>query len=177
MKGYRRHFLWMMVLLLLFVWSYAVYLNPMKQNKAFLTPMTVDFSKEEGELALIVSNPMDKNLDTFIGRRSIEFVITAFKKDTKKLSTMLALDAKYIISPDGSSFIRHVSNGTHVEGYMATDKKLMGVRHKWHLKESDGKLVSCVEVYVENEMDPQLWYIHYTKQGFGWKISMLENGD
>ena len=59
---------------------------------------------------------------------------------------------------------------------MATDRKLVRVRENWHVTEEDGTITSGVEVFIEGEEKPQIWYIHYRKSFGRWKIFMLENG-
>ena len=115
-------------------------------------------------------------LGEFIASKSCEFVQAAFDRDKAKVENMLCKGTMYVISEDDSSYIRYTSGDLHVEGYMATDRKLVQVRQSWHITEDDGTITSGVEVFIEGEEAPQIWYIHY-KRSFGrWKIFMLENG-
>ena len=115
-------------------------------------------------------------LGEFIASKSCEFVQAAFERDRSKVERMLCKDTMYVVSEDNSSYIRYTSGDLHVEGYMATDRKLVQVRQSWHITEDDGTITSGVEVFIEGEEAPQIWYIHY-KRSFGrWKIFMLENG-
>ena len=81
-----------------------------------------------------------------------------------------------MVSLDNSSYIRYTAEGLHVEGYMATDRKLVQVRQSWYVIEDDGTITSGVEVEIEGEETPQIWYIHFRERFGQWKIYMLENG-
>lgn len=108
--------------------------------------------------------------------RSCEFVQAAFDGDKAKVADMLCESTVYLVSEDKSSYIRYSAEDLLVEGYMATDRKLVLVRQNWCVIEDDGTITSGVEVEIEGEKAPQIWYIHY-KRSFGqWKIFMLENG-
>jgi len=115
-------------------------------------------------------------LGELIASKSCEFVQAAFERDKAKVENMLCKDTMYVVSEDNSSYIRYTSGDLHVEGYMATDRKLVQVRQSWHVTEDDGTITSGVEVFIEGEEDPQIWYIHYRKSFGRWKIFMLENG-
>lgn len=117
-----------------------------------------------------------KELGEFIAAKSCEFVRAAFRRDRDKVAGMLSEDTEYLISKDNSSYIRYVTENLHVEGYMATDKKLEVVRHNWYVIENDGTITSGVQVKIEGEKDFQTWYIHYRKSFDEWKVYMLENG-
>lgn len=118
----------------------------------------------------------EKDLDTLINAKSREFVRLAFERDRGKIRKMLLKNTEYIVAENNSSYVRFTSDEIHVEGYMATDKKLISVTPKWHVKEADGTVTSGVEVEIEGEKAPQVWYIHYRKSFGQWKIYMLENG-
>lgn len=115
-------------------------------------------------------------LGEIIALESCKFVQAAFEIDKLKVENMLCKGTIYVISEDNSSYIRYTSKDLHVEGYMATDRKLVKVRQCWHVTEDDGTITSGVEVFIEGEEDPQIWYIHYRKSFGKWKIFMLENG-
>lgn len=117
-----------------------------------------------------------KELGMLIASKSCEFVRAAFNGDKEKVSGMLSMDTEYCVAEDNSSYIRHVTKDLHVEGYMATDRKLVQVRHCWYIVENDGTITSEVEVDIEGEKAPQTWYIHFRKSLDDWKIFMLENG-
>lgn len=117
-----------------------------------------------------------KELGSLIEAKSCDFVRAAFNRDKDKVDSMLVEDAEFIITGNNSSFIRYVSGDLHVEGYMATDKKLLQVRQAWYVTEDDGTITSGVEVAIEGEEALQVWYIHYMKSFGQWKVYMLENG-
>lgn len=117
-----------------------------------------------------------KQLDSIICSKSGEFIEAAFEGDNDKIDKLLDSSAKYIKSKDGSSFIRYIGDGIHVEGYMATDKKLIKSKQRWHVIEDDNTVTCSMEVYIENVKSPQLWYLHFREVKNDWKIYMLENG-
>ncbi|MHB1392879.1 MAG: nuclear transport factor 2 family protein [Clostridia bacterium] len=117
-----------------------------------------------------------KELGKLIDSKSCDFVRAAFDRDKAKVDGMLTKDAVYLITEDKSSYIRYVSKDMHVEGYMATDRKLVQVRQSWYVIGDDGTITSAVEVAIEGEKSVQVWYIHYMKSFGQWKIFMLENG-
>lgn len=117
-----------------------------------------------------------KELGSLLESKSCDFVRAAFRRDKAKIKNMLAGGAEYFVTENDSSYIRYTSGDLHVEGYMATDKKLIQVRQCWFLMEDDGTITSAVEVAIEGEKSLQLWYIHYMKSFGQWKIFMLENG-
>lgn len=126
-----------------------------------------------------VAESMDSEvleLDELIGEKSCRFVRLAFAGKQEEIRNMLLHGTEYIAAADGSSLIRFTSAELHVEGYMATNKKLIGVVPKWHVKEDNGTIISGVEVQIEGEAAPQIWYIHYQRSFGHWKIYMLENG-
>jgi hypothetical protein len=115
-------------------------------------------------------------LGEFIAAKSRAFVQAAFEREKAKLEDMLFKGAMYVVSEDKSSYIRYTAEDSHVEGYMATDRKLLQARQSWYVMEDDGTITSGVEVMIEGEEKPQIWYIHYRKSFGQWKIFMLENG-
>lgn len=117
-----------------------------------------------------------KELGQFIASESCRFVQAAFNGDKALIADMLSGDAEYLVSEDKSSYIRYATEDLHVEGYMATDRKLVQVRQSWYVIEDDGTITSGVEVGIEGEEDYQAWYIHFRKSVDQWKIYMLENG-
>lgn len=117
-----------------------------------------------------------EKLGELIASESCEFVRAAFSRDKAQISDMLSEEAEYMVSEDKSSYIRYTAEDLHVEGYMATDRKLVLVRHCWHVMEDDGTITSAVEVGIDGEKTCQTWYIHYRKSFGQWKIFMLENG-
>jgi hypothetical protein len=123
-----------------------------------------------------ISGENPKELGRLIGSKSCDFVRAAFSRDKVKIGSMLARDAEYLITEDNSSYIRYISGDLHVEGYMATDRKLVQVRQSWYVIANDGTITSGVEVAIEGEKLTQIWYIHYMKSFGQWKIFMLENG-
>lgn len=117
-----------------------------------------------------------KELGRLIDSKSCDFVRAAFSRNKEKVDGMLTSDAEYLVMEDNSSYIRYISGDLHVEGYMATDRKLVQVRQSWYVIEDDGTITSGVEVAIEGEKYIQVWYIHYMKSLGQWKIFMLENG-
>ncbi len=115
-------------------------------------------------------------LGRFIAAESCDFVRSAFRRDRERIADMLSGETEYMVFKDNSSYIRYAAEDLHVEGYMATDKKLVMVRHCWHVIEKDDTITSAVEVAVEGEKECQTWYIHYRNSSGKWKIFMLENG-
>lgn len=118
----------------------------------------------------------DKKLERKIEEYSLKFVKAAFGHDENTLCGMLAKETEYVCSEDGSSFIRYVSGGQHVEGYMATDKQLEKAKQEWCVMENGGTVVSGMNIYIKGIKSPQHWYIHYRKVFGKWKLYMLENG-
>ncbi len=102
------------------------------------------------------------------------FIKYSFDKDEEKIKALLSDKTHYIISPDGSSFIRFVDGNQHVEGYMATDKILSKYRQKWFYSE-ESEALSGMEITVEGEEKPLIWYLYFKKAGGAWKLFMLEN--
>jgi hypothetical protein len=123
-----------------------------------------------------MSGGSSKELGSLIEAKSCDFVWAAFNRDKEKVESMLVEDAEFIITDSNSSYIRYASGDLHVEGYMATDKKLLQVRQAWYVTEEDGTITSGVEVAIEGEEALQVWYIHYMKSFGQWKVFMLENG-
>ena len=118
----------------------------------------------------------DKKLERKMEEYSLKFVKAAFKRDESTICGMLSKETEYVCSDDGSSFIRYVSGGQHVEGYMATDKQLAKANQAWCIMERGGTVVSGMNVYIKGIKSPQSWYIHYRKVFGKWKLYMLENG-
>lgn len=118
----------------------------------------------------------ENELGEFIAAESCAFVEAVFRGDKTKVAGMLSKGTEYMVSEDKSSYIRYTSEDLHVEGYMATDRKLIQVRQSWYVVEDDGTITSGVEVEIEGEEIPQTWYIHYKRILGQWKIFMLENG-
>lgn len=116
-----------------------------------------------------------KQLELTITERSDEFIKAAFGLNSEAIEQMLDKSAQYIKSKDGSSFIRYIDNGVHVEGYMATDRKLIKAKPRWHVLEEDNTVTCSMEVYIEGSKSPQLWYLHFRKVKNDWKLYMLEN--
>ena len=116
-----------------------------------------------------------EELGEIIAAESCAFVKAAFEGDKERILGMLSVGTEYMVSKDKSSYIRYASEDTHVEGYMATDRKLLKVYQGWYVEEDDGTITSEVEVEIEGEELPQTWYIHYRKVLGRWKIFMLEN--
>ena len=117
-----------------------------------------------------------EELGKLIASKSCEFVQAAFSGDKAKIADMLSGETEYIVSKDNSSYIRYATEDLHVEGYMATDRKLVQVRHSWYVIEDDGTITSGIEVAIEGEEASQIWYIHFRKSFGQWKIYMMENG-
>lgn len=118
----------------------------------------------------------ENELGEIIAAESCAFVEAAFRGDKAKVASMLSKGTEYMVSKDRSSYIRYASEDLHVEGYMATDRKLLQVRQSWYVTEDDGTITSGVEVEIEGEEALQTWYIHYRKVFGRWKVYMLENG-
>lgn len=117
-----------------------------------------------------------KQIDKAITEKSDDFIQAAFRRDSKSIEQMLDDSAKYIQSKDGSGFIRFVGTDIHVEGYMATNKRLIKAKQRWYVTEDDQTITCSMEVYIEDTQSPQLWYLHFKKVKDDWKLFMLENG-
>ncbi len=105
---------------------------------------------------------------------SERFVRYCFARNEKNIKSMLADNTFYIKSPDGSSFLRYIEGEQHVEGYMATDKNLFQCRQRWFYTEDD-TAISGMEIILEGNNKPLIWYLYYKKQNGLWKLFMLEN--
>ncbi|MDF2532496.1 MAG: hypothetical protein K0Q65_2077 [Clostridia bacterium] len=150
-------------------------LNLMKKlNLAYVTPKTYVRLAERLQKKPNYNHNLNQ-LDGIISDKSGEFIEAAFQKDSNTIDRMLDTSAKYIKSKDGSSFIRYIGNGIHVEGYMATDKKLLKAKQRWHVLEDDNTVTCSMEIYIEDMKSPQLWYLHFKQVKNEWKIYMLEN--
>lgn len=145
-----------------------------KLNLAYVTPKTYVRLAERLQKKPNINNI--KQLDSIISNKSGAFVEAAFHADSSAIDELLDASAKYVKSKDGSSFIRYIGNGTHVEGYMATDKRLLKTKQRWHVLEDDNTVTCSMEVYIEDIKSPQLWYLHFKQVKSDWKIYMLENG-
>ncbi len=117
-----------------------------------------------------------EELGEIIAAESCAFVEAAFNGDWARVASMLHKGTEYKVAEDKSSYIRYASGDMLVEGYMATNRKLLQVHQCWFLTEDDGTITSEVEVAMEGEETVQTWYIHYRKVLGRWKIFMLENG-
>lgn len=159
-----------------FINSSGFVLNLVKRfNFAYITPKNYFSLVNKSRKKPITQNYSEKQIEASISDKACDFVIAAFKKDDKRIKQLLAPSAKYIKSKDGSSFIRCMDNGVHVEGYMATDKTLNRTKERWRLKEKDQTITCSMEVYIENNKAPEIWYIHFKKVRDEWKVYMLEN--
>jgi len=118
----------------------------------------------------------EKELGEYIAEQSCAFVKAAFERDNRKVADMLCEGSMHVVCGDKSSYIRYASEDLHVEGYMATDRNLLQVRQDWYVVQDDNTITSGVEVNIQGEEAPQMWYIHYKKSFGKWKIFMLENG-
>jgi hypothetical protein len=147
-----------------------------KLNIAYVTPKTYVELAERMQKKYKMNPEGIKQLDSTISEKSSQFITAAFSKDGNTMGQLLDLNTQYVKSEDGSSFIRYIGSGTHVEGYMATDKNLVRAKQRWHILEEDNTVTCSMEVYLENEKAPQLWYLHFRKIKEDWKIYMLENG-
>lgn len=147
-----------------------------KLNIAYVTPKTYINLAERVQKKYNLNPEGIKQLDNAISQKSSQFITAAFSKDGTTMEKLLDLNTQYVKSADGSSFIRYIGSETHVEGYMATDKKLVKAKQRWHILEEDNTVTCSMEVYIENEETPQLWYLHFRKVKEDWKIYMLENG-
>lgn len=144
-----------------------------KLNLAYVTPKTYVRLAERLQKKPDFSGI--KQLEGIISNKSGAFVEAVFQADSSAIDNLLDSSAKYIKSKDGSSFIRYIGNGTHVEGYMATDKKLLKAKQRWHVLEDDNTVTCSMEIYIEDMKSPQLWYLHFKQVKNDWKIYMLEN--
>lgn len=123
-----------------------------------------------------INSLKDQALDYLIEKKSLEFVITAFLRDDEEMKRLLAKGTSYVLLPDGDSYIRYIDKEQHVEGYMATDKALVRVKHKWYVEGDSGTITSGIELLIQGEKTPQTWFLHFKKVFGQWKIFMLENG-
>ncbi len=105
---------------------------------------------------------------------SEKFIKYSFAKDEENIEKLLSDKTFYIKSPDGSSFIRRTGGEQHVEGYMATDKVLSKFRQKWFYSEGNEAIIG-MEIIVEGEEKPYIWYMYFKKTTDGWRLYMLEN--
>jgi len=145
-----------------------------KLNFAYVTPQTyINLAKKLQRKPDY--NHMIKQLDEAITDKSGEFIQAAFEGNDKDMKRLLDSSTQFIQSKDGSSFIRYIGEGTHVEGYMATDKKLLEAKERWHVLEKDNTVTCSMEIYLEDMKSPQLWYLHFRKVKDEWKVYMLEN--
>lgn len=124
-----------------------------------------DISMEKSEKDII---------DETIEKMSQNFVASCFARDEHIINGLLSKDAAYIKSPDGSSFIRYTGGGQLIEGYMATDKGLADFRQRWCYTEGETAMAG-VEITLEGNNKPVVWYLHYKKENGQWKLFMLEN--
>lgn len=144
-----------------------------KLNLAYVTPKT--YVRLAERLQKKPNLNSIKQIEGIISNKSGAFVEAAFQADSSAINNLLDSSAKYVKSKDGSSFIRYIGNGIHVEGYMATDKKLLKAKQRWHVIEDDDTITCSMEVYIEDLKSPQLWYLHFKQVKDDWKIYMLEN--
>lgn len=146
-----------------------------KVDFAYITPNTYIKLAKRLQRKPSYSNYKIKQIDAVIAVKSEAFIQAAFRKDTEKIDQLLDETAEYVESKDGSSFIRYIGSDIHVEGYMATDKKLIKTKQRWHMMEEDNTVTCSMEVYIEAVKSPQLWYLHFRKVENDWKLFMLEN--
>lgn len=144
-------------------------------NLAYAAPKVYSYIADKVKHNPGPSDYSAKQLEELIYKKSLSFVTAAFSKDDAKVKQLLDSSAKYIRSKDGSSFIRYIGGGIHVEGYMATDRKLIYAKQRWYLLEDDNTITCCIEVYIEGNKAPEFWYLHYKKVKNDWKLYMLEN--
>ena len=144
-----------------------------KLNFAYVTPKT--YINLAGRIQKKPSQNNIKQIESIITNKSDEFVEAVFQADCSAINSLLDSSAKYVKSKDGSSFIRFIGDGIHVEGYMATDKRLLYAKPRWHVLEDDNTVTCSMEIYIEDMEDPQLWYLHFRQVRNDWKIYMLEN--
>lgn len=144
-----------------------------KLNLAYVTPKTYVRLAERLQKKPNLNNI--KQLEGIISNKSGAFVEAVFQADSSAINNLLDSSAKYVKSKDGSSFIRYIGDGIHVEGYMATDKKLLKTKQRWHVLEDDNTVTCSMEIYIEDLKSPQLWYLHFKQVKDDWKIYMLEN--
>lgn len=146
-----------------------------KVNFAYVTPKVYFNLAKRVQRKPQQNNDSAKQQENVISEKSHEFIAAAFRRDDAGVKKLLDPSAKLIRSKDGSSFIRYVENGVFVEGYMATDKKLVNTKQRWYIVEEDHTVTCSMEVYIEGNKSPELWYIHFRKVKDDWKIYMLEN--
>jgi hypothetical protein len=146
-----------------------------KFNFAYVTPKTYINLVNKLQKKPISHMNGQKQIDHIISDKSGEFVQAVFDKNDVNIEKLLDSNAEYIRSKDGSSFIRYIGNGVHVEGYMATDKKLVKAIQRWHVIQDDETVTCSMELILEDMKAPQLWYLHFKKVNSEWKIFMLEN--
>ncbi len=113
-------------------------------------------------------------IDETIEKMSQSFVASCFARDEYIINGLLSKDAAYIKSPDGSSFIRYTGGGQLIEGYMATDRRLADYRQRWCYTEGETAMAG-VEITLEGNNKPVVWYLHYKKENGQWKLFMMEN--
>jgi hypothetical protein len=144
-----------------------------KLDFAYVTPKT--YINLAGRLQKKPNQNNIRQIESIITSKSDEFVEAAFQADSRTMNNLLDSSAKYVKSKDGSSFIRYIGEGIHVEGYMATDKKLLNAKPRWHVLEDDNTVTCSMEIYIKDMKYPQLWYLHFKQVGKDWKVYMLEN--
>jgi hypothetical protein len=146
-------------------------------NHFFAKIVNPDMEQEEEDVQVKAQEKYEE--DVFDEELSPEvlaerFVKYGFAKDEESIKKFLADKTFYIISPDGSAFIRRIDGEQHVEGYMATDKALSNYRQKWFYTEEDEAILG-LEIAVEGQIKPLTWYLYFKKVKNVWKLYMLEN--
>lgn len=143
---------------------------------AFVLVFVLTYFLLGGDIATKVKQVKPIENRNSFDKLSREFINAVYSGNKNIIEDQLARGTSYIKSSDGSSIIRFDDGKTLVEGYMATDKKLMSMRQKWHTTEDNGAYVSSMEVYVKGDSWPLTWNIYFIEENKKWKIHMVENG-
>jgi hypothetical protein len=116
-----------------------------------------------------------KNIEGIIKTRSEQFIEAVFAGNQDIVNKMLDDTATFIKNADGSSFIRHINDVNHVEGYMATDSAFEAMNQKWCIVSNEGSVLCCMEIRISENSEPIYWYLHFRKSAGAWRLYMLEN--
>lgn len=182
MKAFKNlHFMSAVIIMVMVLLFFSMSLFPFSRgyiNHFFAKIVNPDIIEEEEEGIQVKSEEKHEE-DVFEEDMSPEvlaerFIRYSFAKDEEDIQKMLANKTFYILSPDGSAFIRRVDGEQHVEGYMATDKALSSYRQKWFYTEEDEAILG-LEIAVEGQIKPLTWYLYFKKVQGTWKLYMLEN--
>ena len=173
------HFMLAVILMVLVLSLFSLTLFPFSRgyiNHFFAKIVNPDTEEEEGIQVKAEEKHEEDVFEEDMSPKVLteRFIEYSFAKDEENIKKMLADKTFYILSPDGSAFIRRVDGEQHVEGYMATDKALSSYRQKWFYTEEDEAILG-LEIAVLGQIKPLTWYLYFKKVQGTWKLYMLEN--